>query len=361
MLPVLFALALPIPVLLVIRSSNDIKSKWLYWVGATIAVAAFSIIGEVSLGLDCFGDWLLFACVVSNFSESFMAVHVNPSELDHVMLLFLFGSVAFLFYSILVLGMSRRHEAGRRLRLVRVIASAGVCLGLSILFWVTLPGQAVYSIDPPIPAAFYRLRLEYNVQSETFTGVQEVEFLKGDQDTLYEEVWERLLARRFGDWKPKFSNEPEGPLVRDGISSHVDQRTLLTSTLFFSLPYIRAEDTEISVLAPEHVILRHNLDSDARPTILDDGSDGVSIVGRVSGYNVRLKTAASLLQNPLLGSLATLSTAKIVLVVLAAMSGLIAYLFSIFLGVFEDETLKPLATSILKRLGILKSTPNNDG
>ena len=63
--------------------------------------------------------------------------------------------------------------------------------------------------------------------------------------------------------------------TRDDVESRTIHETLLTSTFEFRLPYVLFKKFEMKVYAPENVIIRHNLTGDLRPTILDNGKDGV--------------------------------------------------------------------------------------
>jgi hypothetical protein len=236
---------------------------------------------------------------------------------------------------------------------------------------MSVPGTTQYFKARSLPGEMYRSQLNYDDNSGRFSGNQiaQVSFKisgKAPSDRL-----DKRLDYVFRGWTIQSDNlvsDADAEVLtrdivfaRDDVKSQTIHETLLTSTFEFDLPYsVQFKNFEMKVYAPENVIMRHNLRGDLRPTILDNGKDGVVLVATgVIGGSAKLKIAAPLLQNPVLGSIASGSIWRAALLILAAIGGLFGYLVGIALDVVKEDALKPFARRALLRLHIIREASPN--
>jgi hypothetical protein len=116
---------------------------------------------------------------------------------------------------------------------------------------------------------------------------------------------------------------------------------------------------QYTIFLPDNAFVRHNLIGDFKETVFENGNDGLVLNSdSIHDYFkvIRIKHYASFLYNPIFRFLTKISGWTLVLWALTFVCGIIGYLLGVALDVFKDNRLKPMATNLLTKAGLLAKT-----
>lgn len=244
----------------------------------------------------------------------------------------------------------------------------------------------------------YTLRLAFDPSHNTFTGVQEIH-VSGELSSPYDTAdavsageivqWSesnatmRALARSdLIGWTikdiqitqpPQMEEDNEHPLARTAIKATLKSDQLEISTVrkgwFRYATEIRMprivrtlgdeNDSKIEIVlaAPRYTFLSHNLNGSFSETVLENNEIGQSLTAsKVNDpHNViRLNYASSFFQHPFTNKIINFSFLDVLFYLASLIFGIIGYLVGVVLDVFKDSSLKPNATALLRRIGLIK-------
>ncbi len=145
------------------------------------------------------------------------------------------------------------------------------------------------------------------------------------------------------------------PKIKNGLIRYLVE--IYTNKHVYGSGPGRAQSVVLIIETPKDFSLVHNLNGSFSEMVLDSGAIGKRLVAdkilSYGGHTVRLSFISPEFQNPALNWLSGFSAWTIFTFLGSILLGVVVYFLSVFLDVFKDESVKPVAVKVLRRIGLI--------